>query len=578
MSRDDLKVTIGAQKIDFSKDPSPDIALTIDSIPDVMMEIPSDELKILVDIKDIEINLDRKPSDIELTLRKLPDVIVLPTSGLTGPPGPQGEQGLEGRAGPIGPPGADSTVPGPPGEQGIQGPIGPEGVPGTIGQQGPPGPTGATGAQGLTGPIGPIGPPGADSTVPGPQGPQGPAGPQGIKGDPGADSTVPGPIGPAGPMGTVYDSDQIGTVKAFSGTVIPTNWMLADGRTLVRANYPQLADALGIAAGANNFNLPDLRNKFIYGKNAPTDAIASGGVATHALAEAEMPSHSHVVNAHSHGGATAASDRNLDHAHGSPWGSFALTDAVGVGGTASPGFAAIKNWSSGTWLMDRSIDHLHGIALEAPGTNTKGSGAAHNNMPPYVTMAWIIKVTGVQIDSGGALVGATGPPGASAMLPGGAAGAVMLKKSAADNDVIWSKSPGYLAKTMGGNGALLPVGGSAAALPGLSITIPAQSTPIHIRIACKFRIDHTGAAGWQYSGSLIRCTPAAVAGGSAALWDTLLYTYGAGGPMYITHTPHNYFDLAANTAYTIDVLFQGQAAVFTWNTESSWLEASWFPR
>jgi hypothetical protein len=35
--------------------------------------------------------------------------------------------------------------------------------------------------------------------------------------------------------------------------------------------------------------------------------------------------------------------------------------------------------------MDRSIDHLHGIYAD-------GGGAAHNNLPPYVVLALIVKV------------------------------------------------------------------------------------------------------------------------------------------------------------------------------------------
>jgi hypothetical protein len=44
-------------------------------------------------------------------------------------------------------------------------------------------------------------------------------------------------------------------------------------------------------------------------------------------------------------------------------------------------------------------------------TGATGGGAAHNNLPPYVLVAQIIKVTGVQVDAGGALIGATGPQG-----------------------------------------------------------------------------------------------------------------------------------------------------------------------
>ena len=208
----------------------------------------------------------------------------------------------------------------------------------------------------------------------------------------------PGPAGPMGPIGTVYDTDQIGTVKAFTGTVIPTNWILADGRTLQRADYPQLADEMAIPGAQATFQIPDLRKKFIYGKNAPADAIVGGGAATHILTVAELAVHGH-----------GAMDRSIDHLHyaasGTTLASYGGANWLWVRTDAAQ---ALLHGVSTTGAADRSLDHLHQNA---------GSGTAHNNMPPYVELAWIIKVTGVQLDSGGALVGATGPAGTNVPMP-----------------------------------------------------------------------------------------------------------------------------------------------------------------
>ena len=199
MSHDDLHVTIEAKDVDVFVDSTRDVKLTIDILPDVMVSVLPEELNILVDAKEIKIEIDDTPPDIELTLQSLPDVIVLPTTGLTGPMGPKGL-------------------------------------------------TGDTGPRGLTGPEGPQGIKG-DTGVQGSQGPIGASGPQGQTGAQGADSTVPGPVGPVGPMGTVYDSDQIGTIKAWSCPTIPENWALGLGQTVNRVDYPDYADELGIPAG-----------------------------------------------------------------------------------------------------------------------------------------------------------------------------------------------------------------------------------------------------------------------------------------------------------------------------------------
>jgi microcystin-dependent protein len=310
----------------------------------------------------------------------------------------------------------------------LTGPIGPQGIQGPQGAQGAQGPQGATGQ--------------AEAWLGGAVNPT--AG-QGVAGDWYLNTTTgqvyektdastwtlratimgpQGPPGPEGPMGTVYDSDQIATVKTFVGTTIPTNWMLADGRTLQRASYPQLADAMGIPAGQATFTIPDLRDRFIYGHNAPGIG-ASGGETGVTLAATQMPSHSHsgatggesVDHAHYVSGQTGAADRSLDHLHGATL--FAPEGADWVWVNEYTGGTGVLLRGRATSGMDRSIDHLHGIGLWSGGRNTghthgitpEGGGLAHNNMPPYIKIAFIIKVTGAQIDSGGALIGATGAQG-----------------------------------------------------------------------------------------------------------------------------------------------------------------------
>jgi len=286
-------------------------------------------------------------------------------AGGGGAPGPEGPPGPTGPAGPTGPPGPTGPE-GPKGATGSTGPAGPKGetgAPGPAGPEGPKGATGATGPKGETGATGPQGPPGPE----GKQGPEGKAGPE-------------------GKTGTVYDTDQIGTVKAFSGATIPTNWMLADGRALSRLSYPQLYEALGGAAspwgqgdGSTTFNIPDLRSRMIVGAGAGTGLTnralaAKGGEESHVLTIAEMPAHMHGINA-----ATGA---------GSAYNNNAIPPNNGVYG---------------------------GRNME---TTLEGGGAAHNTMPPWCAVAFIVKATGVQVDPGGALKGATGPPGADGKPPG----------------------------------------------------------------------------------------------------------------------------------------------------------------
>jgi microcystin-dependent protein len=275
--------------------------------------------------------------------------------------------------------------------------------------------------------------------------------------------------------GTVYDTDSVGTVKAYSGATIPPNWMLADGRTLQRASYPDLFDALGGTSSpwglpdVATFNIPDLRSRMLVGAGqgaALTNrALAgSGGEETHTLAKTEMPVHNHggaTTGGTTGGGATGGGTSgntdtnhyhafnvnsgyvNVDHSHGVTVTNLAQGNAAlltysgglsGHGSYTSPGVsnsgfqtggisanhvhnvAGNTNWQSDQYATN---NHSHsvpalsipGLSVPALGIYNDGSGGAHENMPPWVAVGWIIKAVGVQIDSGGAIRGATGQRG-----------------------------------------------------------------------------------------------------------------------------------------------------------------------
>lgn len=100
-----------------------------------------------------------------------------------------------------------------------------------------------------------------------------------------------------------------GTVVAFAGTFarVPPGWLPCDGRSLARATYPTLFDAIGTAHGGDgtNFNLPDYRGRFLRGVDngvgrdpdrGGRSAANSGGNAGDAVGSvegAQFLSHSH---------------------------------------------------------------------------------------------------------------------------------------------------------------------------------------------------------------------------------------------------------------------------------------------
>ena len=90
---------------------------------------------------------------------------------------------------------------------------------------------------------------------------------------------------------------------------------------------------------------PNLIDKFVVGAGSVYAVDATGGSATHSLTEAEMPSHVHHI--------------------------YIATDSSGPYGHA---YASGNNNSQG-----------------AIATTSKGSGNAHNNLPPYYALAYIMK-------------------------------------------------------------------------------------------------------------------------------------------------------------------------------------------
>lgn len=141
-----------------------------------------------------------------------------------------------------------------------------------------------------------------------------------------------------------------GCIVPYAGSSAPNGYLLADGSAVSRTTYAALfaiiADTYGAGDGSTTFNLPNLKGRVPVGYNAAEtefDALGeTGGEKTHTLTTTEMPSHSH----------------NMPQATGG--------SGVGqIGGT--------------------------GLTRGPVNTDAAGSGGAHNNLQPYITLNYIIK-------------------------------------------------------------------------------------------------------------------------------------------------------------------------------------------
>jgi len=202
----------------------------------------------------------------------------------------------------------------------------------------------------------------------------------------------------------------------------PAGWLICDGSSLPRAApYDKLFAAIGTTFGsvdASHFNLPPLANCFPMG--AGTSALAAtGGEATHVLTAAETPVHAHSITdvAHSHTASqpahvhpdpghthSASAGDTGTHVHGG-----SLMRFTGSGGTlgvgVSPNNVTTGNTDAsnapGVYVsIGAALTGLQAaqpsVTVNASGTgltttNNAGGGAAHNNLPPFLCVNFIIR-------------------------------------------------------------------------------------------------------------------------------------------------------------------------------------------
>ena len=224
-----------------------------------------------------------------------------------------------------------------------------------------------------------------------------------------------GASSPPSPTGVVFD---------YAGTTAPTGYVFLDGKTIgsgasagsERANDDTLAlftllwnsmsnsvcpvsGGRGVSASADflankTITLPDARGRAIIGKDdmggsaasrmttagSGVDGVtlgASGGLQTHTLTTAQLASHTHIQNAHTH------SVNDPGHSH--------TINTVQPGGVSGSNMVADQFNPPQSFSTNAAVT---GIAINsATATNQNaGSDAAHNNTQPSLVLNKIIKL------------------------------------------------------------------------------------------------------------------------------------------------------------------------------------------
>jgi microcystin-dependent protein len=206
-----------------------------------------------------------------------------------------------------------------------------------------------------------------------------------------------------------------GMIDMFAGDVAPRNWALCNGQAISRQAYPKLFAVVGTKYGAGDgqrtFNVPNMSGRFPLGVGGGHAMGQSGGAEAVTLTEAEMPSHQHDIS-HTHAGVNSTG-ASADHAHyvsatvttvGDHLHNVNLTTGgkradgnqgtVIGGGNTNTDARGAHNHTFAAWTGGFNADHSHAVYVPTfnGGSDWRGGQQPHNNMPPYVTVNYIIRL------------------------------------------------------------------------------------------------------------------------------------------------------------------------------------------
>jgi microcystin-dependent protein len=156
----------------------------------------------------------------------------------------------------------------------------------------------------------------------------------------------------------------VGEIRVFGGSFAPQGWAFCDGQLLAINDNQVLFTLLGTTYGGNGtttFALPDLRGRIPLHAGGGLVLGQSGGAEQVTLTTAQLPAHSHAMQATAVDGTSADPTNNV----------WAESDARTFS-TAAPD-----------------------TSMNASSLASTGGGQPHNNLMPFVGVSFIISLFGI---------------------------------------------------------------------------------------------------------------------------------------------------------------------------------------
>jgi len=196
--------------------------------------------------------------------------------------------------------------------------------------------------------------------------------------------------------GTAWAASSIGGLAFSSGMIInwagniaspPSGWLVCDGTSKLVADFGALHTAIGYSFGGSggNFNVPDMRDKFVIGAGSTYNVADTGG-----SADAITVSHSHTVSGNTNSGGNHhhlmfRSGQTTNETQGTA--NQYASRRMSVGGDFSYSISP-TNSAADIHRTSQHNGHTHGLSGNTSTAGDSGTGA---NLPPYVAVGYIIK-------------------------------------------------------------------------------------------------------------------------------------------------------------------------------------------
>jgi microcystin-dependent protein len=180
---------------------------------------------------------------------------------------------------------------------------------------------------------------------------------------------APRPAGTEGALSTLDADPWLGEIALVPFNYAPLGWAFCNGQLLAISQNATLFSLIGTTYGGDGistFGLPDLRGRapIHQGQGAGLTLRAVGqfaGEESHLLLQSEMPRHGHALMADS-----------------------------GIGSSDNPANATPAKNAGG--IPQYSANPV--TPMNANTVGLTGGGGAHNNMPPFLVMNYIIALVG----------------------------------------------------------------------------------------------------------------------------------------------------------------------------------------